>query len=71
MFFDRFAPARARQLRLFETDRRRCPALSAAVDAINRRYRSTVVGFGNCGSAGGYTGAKIAYGRIPSWEDFQ
>lgn len=71
VFFDRFAPVRARQLRLFETDDRRGPVLSAAVDAIIHCYRSTVVGFGNCGSAGGYTGAKIAYGRIPSWEDFQ
>ena len=68
---DRLSPARARQLELFETDDRRGPALNSAVDAINRRYCRTVVGYGNCGSPGGYTGAKIAYGRIPELEDFQ
>ena len=45
--------------------------MSAAVDSINRHYRSTVIGFGNCVPPDGYTGAKIAYGRIPELEDFQ
>ena len=68
---DRLSPARARQLEMFDTGDRRGATLSSAVDAINRRYCRTVVGYGNCGSPGGYTGAKIAYGRIPDWEDFQ
>ena len=68
---DRLSPARARQLEMFDTGDRRGATLSSAVDAINRRYCRTVVGYGNCGSAGGYTGAKIAYGRIPELEDFQ
>ena len=69
--FDRLSPARARQLDLFESGGRRGAALSLAVDAVNRRYCRTVVDYGNCGSPGGYTGAKIAYGRIPEMEDFQ
>ena len=68
---DRLSPARVRQLELFDTGNRRGAVLSSAVDAINRRYCRTVVGYGNCGSPGGYTGAKIAYGRIPELEDFQ
>lgn len=73
--FDRFAPPGAAQLELpfGEPDARRDKArdLSAAVDAVNRRYGRTVVGYGQCGDPGGYTGAKIAYGRIPDWEDFR
>ena len=68
---DRLSPARARQLVLFDTGDRRGPALSLAVDAINRRYCRTIVGYGNCGASDDYTGAKIAYGRIPELEDFQ
>ena len=68
---DRLSPASARQLEMFDTRDRRGAALSLAVDVINRRYCRTVVGYGNCGSPGGYTGAKIAYGRIPELEDFQ
>ena len=71
VFFDRLSSAKARQLKLFEIEDRRGPALSAALDAINHRYCRSVVGYGNCGSPGGYTGAKIAYGRIPDVEDFQ
>ena len=56
---------------MFDTGDRRGAALSLAVDAINRRYCRTVVGYGNCGSPGGYTRGQIAYGRIPDLEDFQ
>ncbi len=45
--------------------------VSAAVDSINGRYARTVIGYGGCAPAGGYAGAKIAYGRIPALEDFQ
>ena len=72
--FDRFMPSGKVQIELTfgEPDhRQRMAALSSAVDTINRRYCRTVVGYGNCGSPGGYTGAKIAYGRIPELEDFQ
>ena len=72
--FDRFMPAGAVQFELpfGEPDhRQRMAGLSAAVDAINGRYGRSVVGYGQCGDPGGYTGAKIAYGRIPDWEDFQ
>ena len=51
-------------------NRQRMVDLTAAVDAINGRHGRTVVGYGNCDNQGGYTGAKIAYGRIPEWEDF-
>ena len=73
VLFDRFLPAGTEQLSLSfaEPEDRRGLALSSAMDAINGRYRRTVVGYGNCGSPGGYTGAKIAYGRIPELEDFQ
>ena len=67
---DRFSLARERQLELYETGDRRGAALSSAVDAINCRYCRTVVDYGNCGFPGGYTGAKIAYGRIPELEDY-
>ena len=72
--FDRFMPAGAVQIELpfGEPDhRQRMAGLSATVDAVNDRYGRTVVGYGQCGDPGGYTGAKIAYGRIPDWEDFQ
>ena len=73
--FDRVAPVGTAQLSLPFADpiRRReiGRAVTVAVDAINRRYRRTVIGFGNCASPDGYTGAKIAYGRIPDLEDFQ
>lgn len=72
--FDRFAPSGEAQLELPfgepDAGRGKAKDLSAAVDAVNRRYGRTVVGYGQCGDPGGYTGAKIAYGRIPAWEDF-
>ena len=52
-------------------DRARVVRLTAAVDALNRRYGRTLIGYGQCGESGGYVGAKIAYGRIPDLEDFQ
>ena len=72
--FDRFVPSGEVQLELPfgepDTWRDKARDLSAAVDAINNRYGRTVVGYGQCGTPGGYAGAKIAYGRIPAWEDF-
>ena len=72
--FDRFVPSSAVQLELPfgepDTWRDKAKSLSAAVDAINNRYGRTVVGYGQCGDPGGYSGAKIAFGRIPDWEDF-
>ena len=71
----RFRPADAVQLTLpwhAPDDRSRVVRLTAAVDAINRRYGRTLIGYGQCGEPGGYVGAaKIAYGRIPELEDFQ
>ena len=72
--FDRFRPADAVQLTLpwhAPDDRARVVRLTAAVDALNRRYGRTLIGYGQCGEPGGYVGAKIAYGRIPELEDFQ
>ena len=72
--FDRFRPAEAVQLTLpwhAPDDRARVVRLTAAVDALNRRYGRTLIGYGQCGEPGGYVGAKIAYGRIPELEDFQ
>ena len=73
MSFDRFMPSGEVQLELpfGEPDNRlRKADLTAAVDAINGRYGRTVTGYGQCGAQSSYTGAKIAYGRIPEWEDF-
>ena len=72
--FDRLIASGAVQFELpfGEPDsRQRMADLSAAVDAINGRYARTLVGYGECGTPDGYTGAKIAFGRIPEWEDFQ
>ena len=73
--FDRFMPSDEMQIELpfgeLEKWPNKAKNLSAAVDAINGRYGRTVIGYGQCGDPGDYTGAKIAYGRIPDWEDFQ
>ena len=72
--FDRFLPSSEAQsdLPFGEPDNRRSGAvLTATVDAINGRYGRTVISYGQCGDPGGYAGAKIAYGRIPAWEDFR
>ena len=72
--FDRLMPSGAVQFELpfgEPGSRQRMADLSAAVDAINGRYARTLVGYGECGTPDGYTGAKIAFGRIPEWEDFQ
>ena len=72
--FDRFMPMAGVQpeLPFGEPDTRSARArMSAAVDSINARYARTVIGYGGCAPAGGYAGAKIAYGRIPELEDFQ
>ena len=72
--FDRFLPSSEVQIDLpfgEPGNRRRGAVLTATVDAINGRYGRTVIGYGQCGEPGGYAGAKIAYGRIPAWEDFR
>ena len=74
MSFDRFRTADTVQLELpwhAPDDRARVVRLTAAIDALNRRYGRTLIGYGQCGEPGGYVGAKIAYGRIPELEDFQ
>ncbi len=54
-----------------EDKRRRLEAVTAAIDDINSRYRQTLVSVGIWSPPpGDYTGAKIAYTRIPRAEDF-
>jgi len=45
--------------------------ISDIMDNLNRRYGAMVVHLGTrCEPPGGYAGAKIAFGRVPSLEDF-
>ncbi|WP_409432694.1 Y-family DNA polymerase [Litorimonas sp. RW-G-Af-16] len=45
--------------------------ISDIMDSLNRRYGGTVVHLGTRHEPpGGYAGAKIAFGRVPSFEDF-
>ncbi len=54
-----------------EPVRRRMEALTASMDALNRRYGRTVVSVGPwTPPPGGHAGGKISYTRIPSAEDF-
>jgi len=54
-----------------EDRRKRLEAVTAAIDEINSRYRQTLVSVGIWSPPpGDYTGAKIAYTRIPRAEDF-
>jgi DNA polymerase-4 len=67
-------PASERQLDLLLNDdpaRRKCEAISVAIDRINARYGATVVSVGPWNPpAGGHAGGKISYTRIPRAEDF-
>ncbi len=66
--------ARTEDLFELETDRTRrlqWEHLSSILDQLNRRYENTVISQGtHIEPPGGYTGAKIAFGRIPDKEDF-
>ena len=67
-------PANERQLDLLLNDdptRRKCEAISAAIDRINARYGATVISVGPWNPpVGGHAGGKISYTRIPRAEDF-
>lgn len=69
-------PQTARINDLFESTsarlkRERRETLMAAMDKLNARYQSHVLGIGiRQEPPGGYAGAKIAFGRIPDLEDF-
>ncbi|TRO96476.1 type VI secretion protein ImpB [Glycocaulis profundi] len=61
-----------RQPDLFARADPRREALSAAVDSLNRRYSRALVSVGPLTPpAGGHAGGKIAFTRIPDYEDFQ
>jgi nucleotidyltransferase/DNA polymerase involved in DNA repair len=46
-------------------------ALCAQIDALNQRYGQNTIRFGQLPRYHvPYTGAKIAFGRIPDWQDF-
>jgi nucleotidyltransferase/DNA polymerase involved in DNA repair len=46
-------------------------ALCAQIDALNQRYGQNTIRFGQLPRMHvAYTGAKIAFGRIPDWQDF-
>ncbi len=68
------SPANARQLDLFLNDdreRQKCEALTNTIDLLNRKYGKRVLTLGPwTPPPGGHAGAKIAYNRIPSAEDF-
>ncbi|HEX3666796.1 MAG TPA: hypothetical protein VHU23_16345 [Rhizomicrobium sp.] len=68
------SPATARQLDLFANDdqeRRKFEVLTNTMDFLNRKFGERVVTVGEwTPPPGEYTGAKIAFNRIPSAEDF-
>lgn len=67
------SPANARQLDLLindDAERQKCEALTDTVDNLNRKFGKRVVTLGEWTPPGDYAGAKIAYNRIPSAEDF-
>jgi len=68
------SPASERQLDLFlhdDEERRKCETITNTIDRLNRKFGKRVVTIGAwTPPAGGYAGAKIAYNRIPSAEDF-
>lgn len=67
-------PVSERQLDMFLDDdasRRRWERVTAAIDALNRKYGRTLVSIGPwTPPPGGYAGGKISYTRIPAAEDF-
>jgi len=66
--------ATARQLDLFADDdheRQKCELVTNTMDRLNRKFGKRVVTLGAwTPPPGGHAGAKIAYNRIPSAEDF-
>jgi DNA polymerase-4 len=67
------SPANARQLDMFYNDdgqRRKCEKITNAIDHLNLKFGQRVVTIGPWTSPGEHLGAKIAYNRIPSAEDF-
>jgi DNA polymerase-4 len=63
-----------RQLDIFLNDdktRRKCEAITDALDKLNSKYGRTLVSIGQwIPPPGGYAGGKISYTRIPRAEDF-
>ena len=63
-----------RQLDIFLNDdktRRKCEAVTNALDKLNSKYGRTLVSIGPwIPPPGGYAGGKISYTRIPRAEDF-
>jgi DNA polymerase-4 len=67
------SPANARQLDLLindDVERQKCEVLTDTIDTLNRKFGKRVVTIGEWTPPGEYAGAKIAYNRIPSAEDF-
>lgn len=67
------SPAHARQLDLLlndDVERQKCETLTDTIDTLNRKFGKRVVTLGEWTPPGDYAGAKIAYNRIPSAEDF-
>ena len=54
-----------------DKERRKCEAVTDAIDKLNSKYGRTLVSIGPwMPPPGGYAGGKISYTRIPSAEDF-
>lgn len=67
------SPGNARQLDLLindDAERQKCEVLTDTIDNLNRKFGKRVVTLGEWTPPGEYAGAKIAYNRIPSAEDF-
>ena len=67
------SPGNARQLDLLINDddeRQKCEVLTDTIDTLNRKFGKRVLTLGEWSPPGDYAGAKIAYNRIPSAEDF-
>ena len=68
------SPANQRQLDMFLNDdkaRQKCEVITNTIDRLNQKFGQRVVTVGAwTPPPGDYAGAKIAYNRIPSAEDF-
>jgi DNA polymerase-4 len=68
------SPANERQLDMFLNDdrvRQKCEVITNTIDRLNQKFGQRVVTIGAwTPPPGDYAGAKIAYNRIPSAEDF-
>jgi len=68
------SPANERQLDMFLNDdrvRQKCEVITNTIDRLNQKFGQRVVTVGAwTPPPGDYAGAKIAYNRIPSAEDF-